>query len=167
MEQKKFRLRLNIFDGIVLLAALAVGAFLLWNAMKPEVPQETVTTNNSTVRFTVRVMHWSEGTSALIQKGDQIADNIKNYVLGEVVDVQAVPCRQRVPDRESLRYVWTEVEGFEDVLVTLESPCNVTERTTMVDGAYELRVGDMAYLRGVGYMGSGPVVAIEVEEAQG
>ena len=103
MEQKKFRLRLNIFDGIVLLAALAVGAFLLWNAMKPEVPQETVPTNNSTVRFTVRVMHWSEGTSALIQKGDQIADNIKNYVLGEVVDVQAVPCRQRVPDRESLR----------------------------------------------------------------
>ena len=139
MEQKKFRLRLNIFDGIVLLAALAVGAFLLWNAMKPEVPQETVPTNNSTVRFTVRVMHWGEGTSNLIQKGDQIADNIKNYVLGDVVDV----------------------------LVTLESPCNVTERTTMVDGAYELRVGDMAYLRGVGYMGSGPVVAIEVEEAQG
>ena len=37
MEQKtpKFRLRLNLFDGIVLVLALAVGAFLLWNAMKP------------------------------------------------------------------------------------------------------------------------------------
>ena len=34
MEQNngKFRLRLNLFDGIVLIVALAVGAFLLWNA---------------------------------------------------------------------------------------------------------------------------------------
>ena len=28
MEEKKFRLRLNLFDCIVVLAALAVGAFL-------------------------------------------------------------------------------------------------------------------------------------------
>lgn len=38
MEQNtpKFRLRLNLFDGIILIAALAVGAFLLWNAGKPQ-----------------------------------------------------------------------------------------------------------------------------------
>ena len=34
----KFRLRLNLFDGIVLVLALAVGAFLLWRAVKPAAP---------------------------------------------------------------------------------------------------------------------------------
>ena len=35
MEQhnQKFRLRLNLFDAIVLIIALAVGAFVLWNAL--------------------------------------------------------------------------------------------------------------------------------------
>ena len=40
MEQNtpKFRLRLNLFDTIVLVLALAVGAFLLWRAVKPAAP---------------------------------------------------------------------------------------------------------------------------------
>ena len=35
MEQntQKFRLKLNLFDGIVLVLAVAVAAFLLWRAM--------------------------------------------------------------------------------------------------------------------------------------
>ena len=37
MEQNrpKFRLRLNLFDGIVLAVALAVAAFLGWMALNP------------------------------------------------------------------------------------------------------------------------------------
>lgn len=162
MEQNKpkFRLRLNLFDMIVLLLAAAAGIFLLWNAVKSKLPQEDIT-SNAVVRFTVRVQRWVEGSSEKIQKDDQLADNIKNYNLGKVVDVKAIPTRQRALDRERLRYVWVEVEGFEDVLVTIETPCNITPRATLVDGAYELRVGDMAYLRGIGYMGSGPVVSME------
>ena len=40
MEQNtpKFRLRLNLFDGIVLVAALAVAAVLLWMNFKPAAP---------------------------------------------------------------------------------------------------------------------------------
>ena len=49
----------------------------------------------------------------------------------------------------------------EDVLVTTEAPCSVSEESITVGGGYELRVGVMAYLRGEGYMGSGPIVAIE------
>ena len=33
-----FRLRLNLFDGIVIVLALAVGAFLAWTALKPAAP---------------------------------------------------------------------------------------------------------------------------------
>ena len=37
MEEKKsgIRLRLNLFDALVLIAALAVGGFLAWKTLKP------------------------------------------------------------------------------------------------------------------------------------
>lgn len=161
MEQKKFRLRLNLFDGIILVLALAVGAFLLWNAMKPRIPDEVAPTSTSNVRYTVRLQKCVPGTSQLIQEGDQVADNIKNYVVGNVTAVEAVPCRRRVVDVENLRKIWVETDQYEDILLTLESPCQITDSAIVLDGGYELRVGSTAYLRGIGYMGTGPVVSIE------
>ena len=37
MEEKRtgFRLRLNLFDALVLIAALLVGGYLAWNALSP------------------------------------------------------------------------------------------------------------------------------------
>ncbi len=161
MEQKKFRLRLNLFDGIVLVLALAVGAFLMWTAMKPEVPAEVISTSNSNIRYTVRLQRCVPGTGDLIQVGDELADNIKNYVIGRVTAVETVPDRRRVLDRENLRMVWVETEEFEDVLVTLEAPCQITDSAITLDGGFQVRVGNSVHMRGVGYMGSGPVVALE------
>lgn len=161
MEQKKFRLRLNLFDGIVLVLALAVGAFLLWNAMKPKIPDEVAPTFTSSVRYTVRLQRCIPGTSELIQAGDELADNIKNYVVGKVVSAEAVPCRRRVLDRENLQKIWVETDQFEDILLTMEAPCEITDSAILLDGGFQLRVGSTAYLRGVGYMGAGPVVSIE------
>lgn len=168
MEQNnsKFRLRLNLFDGIVLVLALAVGAFLLWRAMKPDAPVVPANpTAASNVQYTVRFQRCIPGTSELIQPGDQIADNIKNYEIGEVVSVQAVPALIQVADQESRRWVWAEVEGLEDVLVTIKAPCTIDKAAITVGGGYEVRAGSQGFFRGEGYMGSGPIVA--VEEVQG
>ena len=167
MEQntQKFRLKLNLFDGIVLVLAVAVAAFLLWRAMKPAVQVPMDPSVTSTVRYTVRFQRWTPGTSALIQAGDRIADNIKNYEIGQVVSAEAEPARIQVLDTQNRRYVWAEMDGFEDVLVTIEAPCTVSDAAITVGGGYELRVGSTGYFRGAGYMGSGPIVAIE--EVQG
>ena len=63
MEQNtpKFRLRLNLFDTIVLVLALAVGAFLLWRAVKPAAPVQADPTATSTIRYTVRFQRWIPG----------------------------------------------------------------------------------------------------------
>ena len=163
MEQNtpKFRLRLNLFDAIVILAALAVGALLLWVRLRPAVPVQAEPGAQDTVRYTVRFQRWAPGTGSMVTPGDQIADNIKNYEIGRVVSAQVGPTQQQVVDQENRRWVWAEVEGLEDVLVTIEAPCSVSEESITVGGGYELRVGVMAYLRGKGYMGSGPIVAIE------
>ena len=167
MEQntQKFRLKLNLFDGIVLVLAVAAAAFLLWRAMKPAVQVPMDPSVTSTVRYTVRFQRWTPGTSALIQAGDRIADNIKNYEIGQVVSAEAEPARIQVLDTQNRRYVWAEMNGFEDVLVTIEAPCTVSDAAIPVGGGYELRVGSTGYFRGEGYMGSGPIVAIE--EVQG
>ena len=167
MEQNtpKFRLKLNLFDGIVLVLALAVGAFLLWRAVRPAAQIQSGPTASSTVRYTIRFQRWLPGTSELIQPKDRIADNIKNYEIGQVVSVQTAPALIQTPDQEGRRYVWAELEGFEDVLVTVEAPCTVSDKAITVGGGYEVRAGSIGFFRGEGYMGSGPIVA--VEEVQG
>ena len=163
MEQNtpKFRLKLNLFDGAVLLLALAAAAFLLWRAVRPAVPAQSDPEVVSTVRYTVRFQQWLPGTSKIIEAGDRIVDNIKNYEAGRVVSAQPVTAISQTLDVWSNRFVWVELDGFEDVLVTIEAPCVVTDAAITVGGGYELRVGGSCFLKGEGYMGSGPIVAIE------
>ena len=165
MEEKKFRLKLNLFDGIVLLAALAVAAFLLWRMVGPELPVQSDPASTSNVRYTVRFLRWAPGTSHVIEAGDRIVDNIKNYEVGHVVSAEAATAISQTLDIWNNRFVWMELDGFEDVLVTIESPCTITDAAITVGGGYELRVGSTGYFKGEGYMGSGPIVAIE--EVQG
>ncbi len=165
MEERKepFRLRLNLCDGIVLIVGLAVGAFLLWNALKPAAATITEPAATSTVRYTIRFQKMMEGTSALVQPGDALVDTIKNYDLGTVVSVETVPAQTQILDHDSRQYVLADVPGYEDALVTGESPCTTGSDTLLLDGGYTLQVGTTAYVRGAGYMGSGPIVAIERE----
>ena len=137
MEQNKsnFRLRLNLFDAIILILVLAVGGVLAWLALRPAAQEAADPSVASTVRYTVRFQRWAEGSSSLIEAGDKLTDHIKNYAM----------------------------EGYEDVLVTVESPCTESDAGFVLDGGYELRVGITTYIKGEGYMASGPVVAVERE----
>lgn len=168
MEQKdnaKVRLKLNLFDGIVLVLALVVGGLLVWNRLKPaDTPGTNAPSASSTVRYTVRFQRWQAGTSSLIESGDNLVDNVKNFEMGTVVSAKAVPAVVQVLDHQNGRYVDAVVDGFEDVLVTVETSGKEGDMSVELDGGYSLRVGNTAYVRGEGYMGSGPIVAIEREE---
>lgn len=157
----KFRLRLNLFDGIILLLAIGAAVFLLWKTMKPAAPVQSEPTATSTVRYTICFKRCLPGTGELIQAKDRITDNIRNYNVGQVVSAQAIPATYQVLDTQNRRYVWTNVDGYEDVLVTIEAPCVITDAAITVGGGYEIRVGSTGYFKGEGYMGSGPIVAIE------
>ena len=161
----KFRLRLNLFDGIVLVLALAVGALILWFSLRPtaSTSETAVTATTATVRYTVRFQKWIEGTSSLIQPGDKLVDNIKNYELGSVVSSETVPAQSLQLDHSSREYVLATIPGYEDVLVTAGAPCTTSSEAITLGGGYALRVGSVAYIRGEGYMASGPIVSIERE----
>ena len=165
MEENKykFRLRLNLFDGIILVVALAVAAVLLWMAVKPQAVSNESSTAAATVRYTIRFQRWIEGTGSIIQPGDKLVDNIKNNELGQVVSTQAVPAQTQLLDQESHSYVLADVPGYEDILVTVEAPCTVSEEAVILSSNFQLLVGSTAYIRGEGYMASGPIISIERE----
>jgi len=164
MSQKpdKFRLRLNLFDSIVLILALAAGAFLLWNALKPDAAPEQAET--STIRYTVCLQRWAEGASEAVKEGARLTDSIRNYEMGRVVSVETEPAWEQVVDHVNRKYVRAVIPGYEDVLITVEASGTVTNEAVTVGNGYVVRVGARAFVQGDGFLGSGYIHAIERED---
>ena len=165
MDQK-FRFKLNLFDGIVLVIALAVAAFLAFTALKPAAPveEESAAPAASSVVYTIKFNKMLAGTETLVEVGDQLVDNIKNYNLGTVVATEAVPATTRVVDEVNRRVVRAEIPGYVDLLVTVRSDaCTMGESSLVLDGGFVLRTNITAYIKGEGYMASGPIINIERE----
>ena len=168
MEQNnhKFRLRLNLFDAVILVAVLLAGAALAWFGLQSE-GGETAPSARP-VQYTVLFQGMTQGSGSLIEPGDPLVDTVKNYQMGTVVSVRTEPSVVQVLNQETRSYVDTELAGHEDVYVTVESTCTESGDggALLLNGGYDFRVGQVAYVRGPGYMGSGPVVEI-VREAEG
>ena len=165
MKEKRsgFHLRLNLFDGIVLAAALLAAVLLVWGKVKPA-SEQAPGAAPSTVRYTFCMHGCLKGTGNLVQPGDSLTDNIKNMKMGNVVSSRVEPAKTQVINERDGKCVLAPIEGCEDVFITVEAPCTARESSVKLDGGYEIRVGMTAYVRGAGYMGSGPIVSIERED---
>ena len=161
MEQNKkgFRLHLNLFDAIVILAALGVAGVLLWSQLKPAAP--TAAPAAQKVQYTIVLQKTVPGTGEQVQAGDRLVDTVKNYELGNVVSAETVPAQDFAIDTENGCYVLADVPGKEDVYITVESSAVISDDAVTVGSGYAVRVGDDIYVRGPGYLGSGRVYAIE------
>ena len=161
-ENKGFRLKLNLFDGIVILAALAVGAVLLYMNLKPAAPAgDTSTPAAATTQYTIRLQKTLPGTGELIEAGDALVDVVKNFELGTVVSATVMPATDSIINEEAKAYVTAEIPGYEDIEIVVESSVTYGEEKILVGPGYELRVGEEIFVRGPGYLGSGEVYAIE------
>ncbi|MBQ5927743.1 MAG: DUF4330 domain-containing protein [Oscillibacter sp.] len=161
-ENKGFRLKLNLFDGIVILAALAVGAVLLYMNLKPAAPAgDTSTPAAATTQYTIRLQKTLPGTGELIEAGDALVDVVKNFELGTVVSATVMPATDSIINEEAKAYVTAEIPGYEDIEIVVESSVTYGEENILVGSGYKLRVGEKIYVRGPGYLGSGEVYAIE------
>ena len=164
MEQneRRFRLKLNLFDGIVILLALAVAAVLLYMQMKPAAASsETGTPAAATMQYTVRLLKTIPGTGDLVQPGDKLRDVVKTYDIGTVVSATVLPATDSIINEETNSYVTAEIPGYEDVEILIETTATYGDESVLVGSGYEVRVGDEIFVRGPGYLGSGEVWSIE------
>ena len=163
MEQneRRFRLKLNLFDGIVILVALAVAAVLLYMQMKPAPTDESGAPASATMQYTVRLLETIPGTGDLVKPGDKLRDVVKNYDLGVVVSSRVMPATDSIIDEDTNSYVTAEIPGREDVEIIIEANATYGDESVLVGSGYAVRVGDEIFVRGPGYLGSGEVWAIE------
>lgn len=158
--KKSFRFKLNLFDGIVLILGLVVVAVLGYLTLKPAADPETNSAVN-TFRYTVCLEAALEGTGDFVKPGDTVYDSIKNYNLGTVESVEVGPGLVKTLDEENKTIVFAETEGLENVYITVVANGTLSDNAVVLDGGYNLRVNAVAYIRGEGYVGFGPVVYIE------
>ena len=165
MEQtnKPFRLRFNLFDGLVLVVILAVGLFLLWSFFRPE--PETDTSGMVTVRYQVHIPQVLEGTGSLIQEGEALEYTLEPAQLGTVVSVQTGPCVSSGVDPETLTTVEEVLPGYESLDLVVEALCQEEDYCLRADGVVVLRTGGSLYLRGSRFAAVGTITEIERGDA--
>ena len=152
---EKRRHKINIFDIVVFVVLIIVAAFGYRYLNKGK------SVNTNKIRYTMELTDNPEGFSKNIQVGDKITDNVKNYYMGEVVDVQAEPCKKLVNDTVNGAIRDSACEGKETDIVTLEA--NVTDdgANYRVNGYYTVKAGLEVAVKGNGYAGRGYILTIE------
>lgn len=159
MEKQKVKLRLNLFDAIVLLVVLIVGALVLWQMLDQNSAATTTKTGRLTYQITIKEA--SGGTSDYIPIGSHLIDAVKNYDLGEILSLEVLPAEKLVLNHDAAMYQKSTLEGYEDIVVELAVDVSQTESALLIDGGYDLRVGDLVYMRGAGYMAAGYVTRMD------
>ncbi len=161
MEQKKgkMKFRLNVFDAIVLCVALAVGGFFVWQTLNAN--ETVVVQRTEELRYQIIVKEASIGTGDIIPVGSTMMDAVKNYNVGIVTGVESMPATKQVLNHETKAYQTALLEGYEDVLVDMVVQVTNTEAALLADGGFPVRVGELVYLRGAGYMAAGYIYSID------
>ncbi|MBS4960091.1 MAG: DUF4330 family protein [Clostridiales bacterium] len=156
MESKK-KFRINIFDIVILAVVVIVGAgFYLFTHR--EVVQET-----KTISYTLEITEVPVGFSENIKPGDKITDSVKNYYMGNVVEVDAQKSTRIVDDYETGRKVEAVVPGKETVILTLETSVIDTAANLTVESGYVVKAGKEANIKGPGYAGTGYILTVNRE----
>jgi len=156
---RRIKIKLNIFDIVIICLALAAVAafYFIFSGSSAA----NVTAQQSTVRYTVQLDNAPDGTGELIDIGDQLKDNVKNFAIGTVTGVEFSEATMLVENYESGGYIDAPVPGYERILISIEAPAAETDRNITVGGGFVVRNGTAVSISGPGYAGAGYIVSIE------
>lgn len=162
MDDKKPRLRFNLFDALILLlvfAALA-GALVLRNrSTGADLVRETVP-----IRVTVELAGSPIELGEHMHVGDDVFRSTDNTYLGKVQAVRSVPHEAVTYSQLTGRYVRFDCEDTSDVYVTIEGQGYYTKKA-LVLGSVEVRVGSELPVKGKGFAHMGYVFSIDPMQA--
>lgn len=155
-EAKKKR-RFNLLDIAIILIVLVLGVFGYKYLKRTDV----VAPNTQKIVYQIRTNEIEPIVYDKIAEDTDIYDSIKNYHIGKVTTKELLPAIREVFNEEKNEYEVDEVENKINVLLTIEADGVVSGKDIIVGGAYDLKVGNVAYVKGKGYAAIGYVVAIE------
>ena len=157
---QKFKWKINLFDIIIILIILAVGAFALWYFYKPADASNASVSADGTVTYIAEFTDLPKNTADLIKSGDLLTDNVQKKTVGTVKSVEVFPFTISTKDYETGNMFDSVVPDKYAAKVTIEAPCTENEKEIQVDG-YTVRVGNEISFVGPGYSGVGYIISIE------
>ncbi len=165
MEQKanKRKWSLNLFDLIVIVLAVLIGAFLLYRSMSHGPDTDTSASGTVTVRYTVQLTRVLESVSGDIQMGDVFVDGVKKYTMGTVQSVTVGPYVQITSDYDNETYRVAQIPDYNNLMVELETKCDESSTQLLADGGFLVRAGEIVAIKGPGYAATGTIVSIDRE----
>lgn len=93
-KKKSWRDVFNLFDVVVILVIIALGAVLVLFSGRGNKG------DSSTVRYTVEFTNMQNNTASLVQVGDSLVDRVKKFDLGKVVSVEVGATVRQLQDFE-------------------------------------------------------------------
>lgn len=153
MEKKKWKP--NFFDIIIVVVviALAGGVYLF---TRKETAVET-----KTLVYRLELMECPAGLSEKIAIGTELTDNVKNYPMGKVTAVESKDSVRLGEDRQNARLVESTIEGYEDIILTVEAQVTESASEFRIPSGYVVRAGKEVALKGKGFAGKGYILTIE------
>lgn len=156
MAENKKKFRINIFDIVIILIVVCVGAgvYFLMN--------RGTAVNSSTKKLTymIELNNTTPGLEDYIRIGDDLTENTKNYNMGKVVDFETIPYTKITPDYENNRFADSVDPSHNTVLITVEANVTETASAYSVDGQFVVRAGTEIFVKGEGYAGEGYIVKV-------
>lgn len=152
MEEQKKRRHPNFFDIIFVVVILAVAAVAYFLSHDSASGQTTVTRS-----YVLELTQLQEGMESYVAVGDTVTDNVKNYEIGTVTDVQVVPYTSAATDEEAGIVKQAPINGYISLQLTIEVDTVETDSQISTESGYVLRVGTsvsctVGSLRGSGYI---------------
>ena len=157
VKETKIKRKFNFLDAIIILVVLIAGFFGYKYLKKTDV----VAPNMQKVVYQVLTNEVDDVVFNQINTDTAIYDSIKNYYIGKVIKAEKLPATRDVFNEDADEYVSAEVEDKINILFTIEADGVVSGKDIIVGGAYDLKVGNQAFVKGKGYAAGGYVVAIE------
>jgi hypothetical protein len=158
MDKQKRKLKLNLFD-IIIIAAAIVAAVVFLRVTSPG-GAVLATAKTVTLRYVVELANMPEGTAARIAVGDKVVDKVEKHELGAVAEVSVAPDRVMTRDNDTGRHFLTIRPTRETATLTIEVVATDTDRA-LTTGGFELRVGTSVSVTGPGWSGVGYIVAMD------
>lgn len=153
MAKKEFKI--STFDIVVVVIVLIAG-LLGYRFIGQDIGKK----GTDTVLYTIELTDQLEGFSNMIEVGDTLMDNVKNFPLGTIVDVEVQPSLASAVDINVGMIREAVVEGRETVLITVEASVTHDEKEIMINDNFLIKSGIWVALRGTGFAGSGYILDV-------
>lgn len=152
--------RVNLLDICIIL--LVFFTFLLGYKFVNTTGNVSNLSNENTTKiiYKVRSSNSIPEVYDMIEIGSNAYDSGKNYFIGTIVDKEIEKSTIYGKDFKNNKYVKNEIENACDIILTIESNAEYSAQNINV-GDFEVKVGNVANVKGKGYAISAYVISIE------